>query len=209
MKKLLYLVLLSGVLMSISCRGAGEDSQQVDVRLCCYMEFIGAFGNEVENEVKKVVDNVNGTWTWDSPSNSPAADSTSFGDNQLRFDAKRFAEEFRSNQDSTERIVCMTTYQIFDRETSDSLAVVHGVTYPDNLGSVVSVAAFPKSDDLVFDYTRLILHELAHQYGLNDCNTPNCIMHDHKDKNWITNSKKFCPNCKKQLTLIGWHLENW
>lgn len=183
--------------------------QPVDVRLCCYMEFVGAFGNEVENEVKKVVDNVNGSWTWDYPSNSPAADSTSFGDSTLRFDAKRLAEEFRKIQDSTEKIVCMTTYEIFDRTNPNSLEIVHGVTYPDNLGSVVSVAALPQSDDIAFDYTRLILHELAHQYGLNDCNTPNCIMHDHKDKNWITNSKKFCPNCKKQLTLIGWHLENW
>lgn len=23
------------------------------------------------------------------------------------------------------------------------------------------------------------------------------------------NKKKFCPDCKKQLAVIGWHLEEW
>lgn len=96
MKKLLYLIFACFTVTMYSCKGSGEEElTPVDVRLCCYMEFIGAFGNNVENEVKKVVDNVNGGWTWDSPSNSSAADSTSFGDSILRFDAKLFAEEFR------------------------------------------------------------------------------------------------------------------
>lgn len=208
MKKLLNLALVSCILAMISCKSS-EDVQPVDVRLCCYMEFIGVFGNDVEDEVKKVVDNVNGGWIWSSPSYSSAADCTSFGDSIMRFDAKLFAEEFRSIQDSSEKIVCMTTYEIFDRPSPDSLAIVHGITYPDGLGSVVSVAAFPEIDDIVFDYTRLILHELAHQYGFKDCKTPKCIMQDHSDRDWISSNKKFCPNCKKQLTDIGWHLEYW
>lgn len=204
----LLLVLLSSIFTMISCKDT-EEVQPVDVRLCCYMEFIGAFGNDVENEVKKVVDNVNSRWIWNSPANSPAADSISFGDNDLRFDAKRFAEEFRSCNDSTEKIVCLTTYEIFDRPKPDSLVIVHGITYPNNLGSVVSVAAIPESDNYVLDYTRLILHELAHQYGLKDCNNARCMMHDHADSRWIGNCKKFCPDCKKQLAVIGWHLEEW
>lgn len=209
MNKFLYIALASCILAVISCKGVGDEVQPVDVRLCCYMEFIGAFGNDVANEVMKVVDNVNVGWIWNSPSNSMAADSTSFGDTDLRFDAKLLAEEFRGLQDSTEKIVCMTTYEIYDRPTPDSLMIVHGITYPDGLGSVVSVAAFPEIDDIVFDYTRLILHELAHQYGFKDCKNPKCIMQDHSDRDWISSNKKFCPNCKKQLTDIGWHLEYW
>lgn len=209
MSKLLHLCLAASVFAVTSCKDSGEEGQPVDVRLCCYMEFIGAFGNDVENEVKEVVDNVNGGWTWSAPSYSPAADSTSFGDSILRFDAKRFAEEFRTLHDGTEKIVCMTTYQIFDSTSPDSLKIVHGITYPDNQGSVVSAAPFQESDNLVFDYARLILHELAHQYGFEDCSIPQCIMHDHTDRAWIANSKKFCPSCKKRLTEIGWHLEKW
>lgn len=207
--KTLFATIAVVFLSLISCKGLEEEGHPVDVRLCCYMEFVGIFGNDVETEVMKVVDNVSAGWIWNSPLNSPAADSTSFGDNDLRFDAKLFAEEFRSIQDSTEKIVCMTTYQIFDRSNPDSLAIVHGITYPDNLGSVVSVAAFPESDNLVLDHTRLILHELAHQHGLDDCKETKCIMHDHADAGWIANSRKFCPNCREQLTRIGWHLEEW
>lgn len=103
----------------------------------------------------------------------------------------------------------MTTYEIFNRPKPDSPEIVHSITFPDNQGSVVSAAAFGKSDDWVFDYTRLILHELAHQYGLDDCQNPKCIMRNHADRGWIANSKKFCPNCKEKLTENGWHIENW
>lgn len=210
MKKLQYLVLAMCCLSTIwACTDCSDKRPtKVDVRLCYYAEFLTISGNEVREEVDKVVGNVNIAMTWDSPLHSPAADTTSFDDKTLRFDARKFAEEFRNHQNGTERLVCMTTYEIFECQDSTNLVIVNGVTYPDIDASVVSVAAMPVSDTLVRDYTRLILHELARQYGIDTCPDKNCLMHSHKDAGWIKNCTKFCSCCREKLTKIGWHLED-
>lgn len=189
----------------------GENSEfpPVDVRLCCYGEFFGEFGNSISDEVGKVIDNVNSAMTWDYITNSHAADSTSFGDDKLRINALWFADEFRCLEDSVVKIVCLTTCEIFDCFEREDLKIVNGVTYPDNLGSVVSVAAMTASDNVIFDCTRLVLYELAHQYGAGNCDNPHCVMSNHAEDRWIKQAKSFCPKCKMTLEKEGWHLEKW
>jgi archaemetzincin len=62
----------------------------------------------------------------------------------------------------------------------------------------------PKDDNLTITrFTKVIVHELGHSFGLVHCHNPECIMRSSTYVEDIDQKKlRFCPTCRTELDLL-------
>ena len=56
------------------------------------------------------------------------------------------------------------------------------------------------------NFEKIVLHELAHTFGLRHCSNNTCYLRDYNAKDLSSETQGFCENCKEKLNAQGWQL---
>lgn len=105
-------------------------------------------------------------------------------------------------------IIGVTDYVIFEPNKKSPTYGIMGLGRVGAYKCVVSTK-IPKSRETLTDsdFTKLVLHELGHAFGLEHCTDSHCYMIDAEHKLKFPKTTRFCNNCKTLLNAKGWTIK--
>jgi archaemetzincin len=133
---------------------------------------------------------------------------TSSLSNNNRYDASKILIELKKTiPNKKQKILGLTSFDIFNENKARKIKEwgIFGLGSTPGIACVVSDNRLKKFKNKTDDFVvNVVLHEIAHTYGLAHCNkTAKCLMNDakgtiatlYKEDKWL------CPSCKKQLKI--------
>lgn len=208
MKLAIFSLIVTIALFIASCNEAKEQSsdrikkRNQEIALKVHKIIIQPLGKvdngvcvEIYNKVSKVLLNVKLNKSKVMPPNA-------YYPSRNRFRADSILTWLKMGAKADEKWIAITQVDISTSKGKKVDFGVIGLAY--SPGSACIASNFRIKDKDHFD--KVVLHELAHNFGLPHCSENTCYMRDYNAEDLTTKLEGFCDNCEVKLVAQGWKL---